>query len=85
MLSCLVLILGLGGYATGEAGYHRQWDSRLLNYANWEVSCGQLWRPCTSIIAAACVAHAVGVQSQMCPVRSVKLSQLHVLLLPWDG
>lgn len=26
-----------GYFNTGEAGYHRQWDSRLFNYANWEV------------------------------------------------
>jgi hypothetical protein len=23
--------------AQGERGYHTQWDSRLLNYRNWEV------------------------------------------------
>jgi len=21
----------------GEAGYHKQWDSRCLNYGHWEV------------------------------------------------
>lgn len=26
-----------GYFCTGEAGYHKQWDSRLFNYANWEV------------------------------------------------
>ena len=24
-------------FCTGEKGYHRQWDSRLFNYRNWEV------------------------------------------------
>ena len=23
-------------FLQGEAGYHRQWDSRLFNYSNWE-------------------------------------------------
>ena len=23
-------------FCQGEAGYHRQWDSRLFNYRNWE-------------------------------------------------
>ena len=26
-----------GFVAQGERGYHSQWDSRLLNYRNWEV------------------------------------------------
>ena len=26
------------GATQGEAGYHKLWDSRCLNYANWEVS-----------------------------------------------
>ena len=24
-------------FCAGERGYHRQWDSRLFNYRNWEV------------------------------------------------
>ena len=24
-------------FCAGEKGYHRQWDSRLFNYRNWEV------------------------------------------------
>lgn len=23
-------------FCQGEAGYHKQWDSRLFNYGNWE-------------------------------------------------
>jgi hypothetical protein len=25
-------------FRSGEAGYHKQWDSRILNYGHWEVS-----------------------------------------------
>jgi hypothetical protein len=24
-------------FRSGEAGYHKQWDSRILNYGHWEV------------------------------------------------
>lgn len=56
----------------GEAGYHRQWDSRLLNYANWEVSTSAATKFMLDTLVgltAALVAHARHVQQQQsCPI-----------------